>query len=115
LIVDDEPEIVEFTKKRLETSGYTVITATDGETGLERAVEEKPDLILLDVMMPKKDGMMVLRQLQDNTMTQNIPVIMLSAKGDSHFLMECTELGAVDYFIKPCEWDELLKCIEKYL
>ena len=114
LVVDDEPEILEMTQKRLEKSGYRVLTAADGKEGIRKAVEEKPDLILSDIIMPGIDGFTMLRELRNNASTSSIPVIMLSAKGEADSLLKGQNFGAVDYFIKPCDWDELLKYIKKY-
>ena len=115
LIIDDDPEIVEFTKKRLERSGYRVLGALDGTEGVAIAIKEKPDLILLDIMMPLKDGYTVLRELKENGATRDTPVIMLTAKSGSGSVLECQECGATDYFIKPFDWEELLRYIKKYI
>jgi DNA-binding response OmpR family regulator len=115
LIIDDDPEIVEFTRKRLERSGYRVIGALDGTQGVAMAFKERPDLILLDIMMPFKDGYAVLRELKENEATRTTPVIMLTAKSGSGSVLECQECGATDYFIKPIDWEELLKYIKKYI
>ena len=114
LVVDDEPEILEMTQKRLEKSGYKVFTASGGREGIKKAVEEKPDLILSDIIMPDVDGFTMLRELKNNASTSSIPVVMLSAKGEADSLIKGSNFGAVDYFIKPCDWDELLKYIRKY-
>lgn len=115
LIIDDDPEIVEFTQKRLERKGYRVIGALDGNAGIAAARKEKPDLILLDIMMPGKDGYEVLRELKDDPKTRATPVIMLTAQSGSGSVMECQECGAADYFIKPFDWEELLRYIKKYI
>lgn len=114
LVVDDEQEILDLTKRRLEKWGYQVITACDGEQGLERALGHKPDLILLDITMPKKNGFALLEELKKKEATRLIPVIMLSGKGETYSLREGETGGAIDYFIKPCDWDELLSYIRKY-
>jgi DNA-binding response OmpR family regulator len=115
LIVDDDPDIIELTKKGLEASGYKVTAACDGVEGLKKAIEEKPDLILLDIIMPKKDGFAMLKDLKENKATSDIPVIMLSAKGETDALLKSEKFGVVDYFIKPCDWDELLNYIKRYV
>ncbi|MDD5584216.1 MAG: response regulator [Candidatus Omnitrophica bacterium] len=115
LIVDDDSEILEMTKIRLGSHGYKVLIAKDGVDGLRQVQKEKPDLILLDIVMPKMDGFEVLRRLQADSATRRIPVIMLSAKGETKTLMEGEHYGATDYFIKPCDWQELLKYLKKYL
>ena len=115
LVIDDNQEIVELTKKRLEVSGYSVITAGGGLEGLDKVRNEKPDLIILDIIMPDKDGFEVLKELKKEEATRRIPVIMLSAKSETSSLLNGEEYGAIDYFIKPCDWQEILKYIKKYL
>jgi len=115
LIVDDDPDILVLSKKKLEANGYSVITAADGIQGYKKATEEKPDLIILDITMPHKDGITLLRELRSCNLTWNMPIIMLSGRGSSSTLFECEKYKTTDYFIKPCDWDELLKTIQKYL
>ena len=98
LIVDDEKNIVDIIAFNLKKEGYTVITAADGEEGVQKAMEENPDLILLDIMMPKLDGYRVLKTLRENS---NIPVIILSAKGDDSDKILGLDMGADDYITKP--------------
>jgi len=112
LIVDDEPE---FSKRRFDAAGYTAFTAANGIDGIETARRVKPDLILLDLVMPGKDGLAVLRELKGDEDLARIPVVILTGKGDLDYLFQGERGGAIDYFIKPCEWQELLKFIEKYL
>ncbi len=114
LIVDDEPDVVEFLKKRLEASNFDVVSAGDGVEGLKKAREVRPDLILLDVIMPRKDGFKMLGELRSEEATFRIPVIMLTAKGEADSIFRGQELGAMDYIIKPFEFEELLKFIRKY-
>jgi len=114
LVVDDEPDVREFLSKRLEARGYTVSTACDGIEGLQAATETIPDLILLDVMMPNKDGFSMLKDLQANPATQKISVIMATAKGQAGDIYYGQDLGATDYLIKPIEFEELLRYIRKY-
>jgi DNA-binding response OmpR family regulator len=114
LIVDDEPDVREFLQKRLEARGYAVSTAADGIEGLQSATQTLPDLILLDVMMPNKDGFSMLSDLQQNPATKRISVIMATAKGQSSDIYYGQDLGATDYLIKPIDFDELLKYIRKY-
>ncbi|MDD5195046.1 MAG: response regulator [Candidatus Omnitrophica bacterium] len=115
LIIDDDLDILELAKERLSFHGYKVSIAKDGEEGLRKAGAESPDLILLDIIMPRVDGFTVLRRLQADQATRRIPVIMLSAKGETDYLMEGQSCGATDYFIKPCDWQLLLKYLKKYL
>lgn len=115
LFIDDEPDLVKVVAVRLEASKYRVITASDGKEGLEKARIENPNLILLDIMMPGMDGFEVLRELKRDPKTTDIPVIMLTAKGESQSLFKAQELQSTDYLIKPFEAEELLSLIKKYL
>ena len=114
LVIDDELALVDMLKMRLEASHYEVITALDGKTGLERAIKEVPNLIILDIAMPELDGFEVLEQLKKNEKTRSIPVLMLTAKGDTNAIMESQELKATDHLIKPFDPDELLRLIDRY-
>ncbi len=115
LVVDDEVELVKAIRVRLEHVGYEVSVAYDGPEGLEKSKLEKPDLILLDVMMPGLDGFEVLSRLRANPETQHVPVIMLTAKGDTESMFKAHDLGSTDYFIKPFDTKELLDFIERYV
>lgn len=115
LVVDDDLDIVSMLKKRLEAKNYNVITAMDGREGLAKACQEKPDLILLDIIMPNKDGFTMLKELKAQESVTHIPVIILSAKGETDTLLKGEELEATDYFIKPCDFEELLQYIKKYI
>lgn len=114
LIVDDEPEFIDMIQMRLEANGYEVVRATSGSEGLERAAEENPKLILLDVMMPEMDGFDVLKRLRRNPATQYIPVVMLTARGETKSIFRAQDRGATDYLIKPCEPQELLDVVGKH-
>jgi len=114
LVVDDETELVEMLKMRLEANNYTVITAPDGKVGLEQAIKEKPNLIILDIMMPEIDGFEVLDQLKKNEITRSTPVLMLTAKDDTNAILESQELKATDHLIKPFDPEELLRLIGRY-
>jgi len=103
LAVDDVAENLDIVRARLEAEGYEVITAADGEEALAKARESGPDLILLDVMMPKLDGISVLRQFKQDTALSFVPVIMLTAKSDSRDVVIGLEAGADDYLTKPFE------------
>lgn len=104
LIVDDEAPIVEILKYNLTKSGYRVIVAYDGEEGYYAAINQKPDLILLDVMLPKMDGFEVLRKIREK---QSTPVIMLTAREEEFDKILGLELGADDYITKPFSVREL--------
>jgi DNA-binding response OmpR family regulator len=115
LVVDDEPEVVSLVHRRLEREGYLVSTALNGREGLIVAQKEKPNLILLDIIMPEVDGISMLRSLRMDKALGAIPVILLTARSDISSIDEGRKYGAEDYFIKPIEWDQLLKFIRKYI
>ncbi|MDD5774381.1 MAG: response regulator [Candidatus Omnitrophica bacterium] len=114
LVVDDEPDVRDYLKKRLEGRGYIVETAADGNEGLEAARQHVPDLILLDVLMPNKDGFSMLQDLQADPALRRITVIMATAKSQTKDIYYGQDLGATDYLIKPIDFDVLLKYIRKY-
>ena len=115
LVVDDEPELLEQVAALLTEVGYEVITAVNGEVGLGHAHGQKPNLILLDVMMPGMDGYQVLKKLRADPHTQKIPVIMLTAKGETQDLIRSASLKANDHLIKPFLAEELVKAVRKNL
>lgn len=111
LIIDDEPDFVKMLKMRLEFSGYEVAIAFDGDEGLEILRKEIPDLILLDIMMPNKDGYTFLLDMKKDERTREIPVIALTAKAGMKDLFELE--GAKDYIVKPFESEHLLAKIRE--
>ena len=114
-IVDDEKAMVETLKSFLEDRGFSVSAAHDGESGLELIKREKPDVVILDITMPKMDGRDVLVQLKKDESTKNIPVIMLTVRSEPFDMDYGIELGADDYLPKPCEAHRLLKHINSIL
>lgn len=115
LVVDDEQPIRELIKYNLEREGYQVLLAADGDTALEMAETEMPDIILLDVMLPGQDGLFVCRTLNQQPTTRAIPIIMLSAKGEELDKVLGLEMGADDYITKPFSPRELLARIKARL
>jgi len=111
LVVDDEPSIVSLLKARLEASQYEVITAKDGQEALEKTGQEKPDLIILDIMLPKIDGYMVASMLKSDENTRDIPIVMLTARNLAQDIKAGMESGAVSYVQKPFNSDVLLGMI----
>ncbi len=101
LVIDDLPENVFMLQDRLEHEGYEVITAYDGKSGIEKAKSERPDLILLDVMMPDITGIEVCKTLVVDKKTSGIPIILVTAKSDAEDTKEGLEAGAFDYIKKP--------------
>ena len=101
LVVDDEPDILELVRYNLEKEGYAVDTVGSGEEGLERARAHQPDMMVLDLMLPGMNGLEVCRVLKRESRTREIPVLMLSAKGEEGDVVKGLELGADDYVTKP--------------
>jgi len=109
LVVDDEERILNFLKSKLKVSGYEVLTASNGVEALEQVQAQEPDLVVLDVMMPKMDGFETLKELRTFS---SVPVIILSAKGANADKVKGLALGADDYLAKPFSPDELVARIE---
>ena len=115
LIVEDEPRNLTLLRDLLQVSGYKTIEATDGKQGVELAKSKKPDLILMDVQMPKMDGLEANRILKADATTGNIPVLALTSyamKGDKERILEA---GCDGYLAKPIDIKELLKIVTEYL
>lgn len=115
LIVDDERDIVEMLRYNLEKEGYFVLTALNGRHALEEARQHRPDLILLDVMMPEMDGWEVCKHLMKDPHTSSIPVIFLTAKGSEIDEVVGLELGADDYIVKPISIRKLIARVKTSL
>lgn len=113
LVADDDPLIIRLLEHRLRHRGYDVISAPDGETALDLAIREKPDLILLDGRMPGLDGFEVLRRLKENPETIQIPVVMLTARSQEGDIVDGLTSGAADYMVKPFIPEELIARIQR--
>lgn len=100
LVVDDEDSVREIYRHEFLNNGYTVVVAQDGEEGLLKAGEEQPDVVLLDIMLPKMSGIEVLRALKENQLTKKIPVLLLTNLGEETIIKEGFELGADGYLLK---------------
>jgi two-component system KDP operon response regulator KdpE len=109
LVVDDDPAILRLLSTNLKARGYEICTATDGEESLEAVQKDFVDLIILDLMMPKVDGVEVCRRIRE---WSDIPIIILSARGDENDKVKCLELGADDYLTKPFGIAELMARIK---
>ncbi|MGI6420559.1 MAG: response regulator transcription factor [Thermoguttaceae bacterium] len=114
LIVDDDVEIVDTIQAALQANGYTVVFARDGTQGLVMVERERPDLVILDMMMPKRSGFLVLERLR-RTRKDMIPVIMITANEGSRHKAYAEMLGVVDYLRKPFPMDRLLGAVERVL
>ncbi len=115
LVVDDDPEIVTMLSTRLSKRGYQVSTAEDGNKALELAKREKPDLVLLDVMMPGKSGWEVARALKHDPVTQAVKIVMVSAIGEKTNEITAPIYGADAHIDKPFEFEKLEKVISGLL
>src|SRR5713101_3055166 len=115
LVVDDEPVLVETIAYNLEQAGYEVTTAADGASALEVARRERPDLVILDIMLPEMDGLEVCRLLRRENSTATTPIMMLTAKGEEIDKVVGLEVGADDYVTKPFGRRELLARVRALL
>lgn len=115
LIVDDEQDIVETLKFILEANNYECFCAYNGEDGLNLAKEIMPDLIILDVMMPKINGYKISRLLKYDNKYKDIPIIMVTARSQEQDKLIGEETGVNEYISKPFELDEILEAVKKYL
>ncbi|KAF0133706.1 MAG: response regulator with CheY-like receiver domain and winged-helix DNA-binding domain [Candidatus Saganbacteria bacterium] len=115
LVVDDEEDIINTLTIRLKSNGYDVISASDGMSALSKAREEKPDLILLDIMLPKLDGYKVCRMLKFDENYKNIPIIMITAKVAEQDKKMGAEVGADAYLVKPFNPEELLRKVNELI
>lgn len=115
LIVDDEVDLVETLRFSLENEGYNVLVSYNGEDALNQARKENPDLILLDLMLPKLDGYKVCRLLKFDEIYKHIPILMLTAKTQEKDKLLGKETGANEYITKPFEMDELIEKVKAYL
>jgi len=113
LIVDDDTEMAHMARMTLEKEGHTVITATGGQEALDRVAEDKPDLVVMDVMMPEMDGFELLDKLKGNALTADIPTIMLSGRGEYSNVLKGREAGVDFYVPKPYNPYELTGIIQR--
>ena len=113
LVVDDEAKMIDMVKMRLEANGYDVITAYNGQEGLDKARRESPDLIILDLMLPKIDGYKVCRMLKFDEKYKNIPIILFTARAQQEDEKLGKEVGADAYITKPFEPQVLLEKIKQ--
>jgi DNA-binding response OmpR family regulator len=115
LVVDDEVDLVKTIRFSLEAEGYTVLVSYNGEDALNQARKEAPDLVLLDIMLPKLDGYKVCRLLKFDERYKHIPILMLTAKTQEKDKIVGMETGADEYITKPFDMDELMEKIKAYL
>lgn len=114
-VIEDEPDLVQALVMRLKAEGYRAVFAEDGISALERARAEKPDLILLDICLPGRDGFEVFQQLRQDPVTERIPIIFLTARSSVEDRQKARHLGAAGYVIKPFQWASLIKLLHDVL
>lgn len=115
LIVEDEPDVLLLLENRVRGAGHEVMSASDGERGLELALEERPDLVILDWMMPKLDGIEVLERLRADETGRDIKILMLTARSQQKDVERAFAAGADDYIVKPFLPDEFVLRIKRVL
>ncbi len=115
VLIEDEPDIAEVIEYNLAREGYKVFLAYNGLEGLETVKRERPEVVLLDLMLPELDGIEVCRQIRENPMTRSLPIIMVTAKGEESDVVLGLELGADDYVTKPFSPRELIARIKAVL
>ena len=111
VVADDDPDIVDILKFNLEAAGYEVLTASDGEIARDLILSAIPDLVVLDIMMPKMDGLEVLAAIKGHAQSRTIPVVMLTARTSDNDLWQGWDAGADYYITKPFDLEELMRFI----
>ena len=114
-IIEDEFDLVKALVIRLKAEGFQTAYVTDGISALERAREEKPDLILLDICLPGRNGFEVFQQLRQDPATEHIPIVFLTARSTMENRQKARHLGAAGYVIKPFQWANLIKLVHDVL
>ncbi len=109
LVIDDDPVILELLRVNFEIEGFDVLTARDGDEGLDLAKSNHPDVVISDIMMPRRDGLQLLSDLKGDPRTEDLPVILLSAKAQKSEVQHGLDLGADDYITKPFDPIKLIE------
>ncbi|MBI5378678.1 MAG: response regulator [Nitrospirae bacterium] len=115
LLVDDADTILMMERMILRSGSYTLVTAKDGQEAVAKATTERPDLILLDIVMPKMNGFEACQQLRANEVTRAIPIIMVTTRGEAENVETGFQIGCTDYITKPINGLELLSKVQNYL
>ena len=116
LMADDEPAVLEIMARKVVSTGFTVITATDGKAAWEKIQKENPDIVILDLVMPQMDGFAVLSQLRNNPPSKKwIPVVIISSMDEIQNMQKGFNLQADHYLVKPCSIEDVLKAIKLML
>lgn len=112
LFIEDDPDQIVVVKMRLETKGYEFVSAMDGEEGLNKVYDERPDLVLLDIILPKINGLGVCKHLKQDSSTKSIPVVIMTAAGEKDVAKKCYDAGADEIIRKPYESADLIAKIK---
>ncbi len=115
LIIEDHPDMLDVLSRQLELLKFTVISVDNGMEGVEKAIAEKPDLILMDIMMPEMDGREATRIIRSNPGTKDIPILAITVLFREKELKKCIEAGCNDYLVKPFTFEELQEKIKEHL
>jgi two-component system, OmpR family, alkaline phosphatase synthesis response regulator PhoP len=115
LLVDDSSTVLLLHRMMLDHCGYELLTARDGQEALDKASTERPDLIFLDVLMPRMDGFQTCRALRSRAETRNVPIILVTTRGEPHYVRQGFESGCTDYITKPFDGEELLAKVRGHL
>ncbi|MFQ5538998.1 MAG: response regulator [Candidatus Binatia bacterium] len=114
LVIEDHPDSLDVLSWQLETLGFAVVSANNGREGVEKAIKEKPDLILMDIMMPGMDGREATRRIRNNPDTKNTLIMATTVLYKGSDLRSCMEAGCNDYILKPFTFEELREKIQEY-
>ena len=115
LLVDDSSTVLLLHRMMLSHCGYELVTARDGQEALEKVSAERPDLIFLDVLMPRMDGFQTCRALRARSETRDVPIILVTTRGEPHYVRQGFESGCTDYITKPFDGEELLAKVRSHL
>ena len=115
LVVEDHPDVLDILTLKMEAMGFAVILANNGKQGVAKAIEEKPNLILMDIMMPVMDGREATRRIRSNPETKDIPILAITALSQESELRECIEAGCNGYMLKPFDYKDLQENIQALL
>ncbi len=115
LLVDDSSTVLLLHRMMLSHCGYELLTARDGQEALDKASSEHPDLIFLDILMPRMDGFQACRALRSRSETRTVPIILVTTRGEPHYVRQGFESGCTDYITKPFDGEELLAKVRSHL
>ena len=115
LLVDDSSTVLLLHRMMLSHCGYELVTARDGQEALDKVSAERPDLIFLDVLMPRMDGFQTCRALRARSETKDVPIILVTTRGEPHYVRQGFESGCTDYITKPFDGEELLAKVRSHL